>query len=169
MFLFYRAEMLRETTTLLQLILGPLPEVRNCPNPDFVHQIESAPRTTIFGFLSEGDLGYMRRTSYRPGLPPLVVRSTVPLPLLPVEEYTNRFVQNHYRRLRCDPTFSVVFPLVPAVDPHVAAVSENTSALLQRPAPGANLAFPAPDLGADGLPPGPSGSAFGKRPRQDEA
>ena len=166
--------MLRETISLLQLILGPLPDQRNHPNPGFYHMVHSAPRTTLFGLLAEGDLGYMRRTSYRPGLPPLTARSTVPLPLHPVEEYTDFFVRSHYRTLRNDPAFSQVFPLIPAGDPHLPPASPASGGvplLPVRPAPYVDLVGPPrppPRDQTTGLPPGPSGDGSRKRPRQDE-
>ena len=93
-----RAEMIRDTYQLMELLEGPLPRFREVPSEGFWHLVESAPRMTVFGMISEADDGYMRRTGWRPNITTPDYYSLYPIPILHRREYTDDFLSRE--RLR---------------------------------------------------------------------
>jgi len=90
-----RNEMVRETYSLLEAFASPRPCLHDFPNPHTNYLINTAPRTTLFGMITEENEGFMRRTGYRPGVPCSAHTTAFPIPIYRMETYTDNFIMNY--------------------------------------------------------------------------
>jgi len=87
--------MVRETYALLNTFANPRPTLHDFPNRHTNYLINTAPKTTLFGLITEENEGYMRRTGYRPGVPSNALTMPIPLPIYRQETYSDQFILNY--------------------------------------------------------------------------